>query len=94
MEVSSGVANLIARDREAVVYTHIDKEQIHNHIVINVVSYENGRKYQSAKKDLYRIWEQSDHLYLERELSIVEEPSAEQRYHRAGYGLSKRGLMS
>jgi hypothetical protein len=51
-------------------------------------------KYQSSKKDLYSIREASDRLCLERGLSVVIEPTAAQRYHRAEYGLAKRGEMS
>lgn len=101
-EVSPALANRIGQDlakemapgHESVVYTHTDKDHIHNHIVINSVNYEDGSKYQSSKKDLYKIREQSDELCKERGLSIVKEPSAEKRYHRAEYGLAKRGEVS
>lgn len=101
-EVSQALANRIGQDlakemapgHESVVYTHTDKHHIHNHIVINSVNYEDGSKYQSSKKDLYKIREQSDELCKERGLSIVKEPSAKNRYHRAEYGLAKRGEVS
>jgi hypothetical protein len=92
--IGQDLAREIAKGHEAVVYTHTDKDHIHNHIVINAVSFENGQKYQSSKKDLYNIREQSDRLCLENGLSIVKEPSAEKRYHRAEYGLAKREVMS
>ncbi|WP_332699352.1 relaxase/mobilization nuclease domain-containing protein [Halalkalibacter lacteus] len=93
-EMGLALAKEVAEKHEVAVYTHTDKEHIHNHIVINAVSYEDGMKYQSSKKDLYTIREASDRLCLERGLSVVKEPSAEQRYHRAEYGLAKRGEMS
>lgn len=93
-EIGLALAKEIAGKHEVAVYTHTDKEHIHNHIVINAVSYEDGMKYQSSKKDLYTIREESDRLCLERGLSVVKEPTAAQRYHRAEYGLAKRGEMS
>lgn len=93
-EIGLALAKEIAGKHEVAIYTHTDKEHIHNHIVINAVSSEDGMKYQSSKKDLYTIREASDSLCMERGLSVVKEPSAKQRYHRAEYGLAKRGEMS
>ncbi len=93
-QIGQDLAREISKGYEAVVYTHTDKEHIHNHIVINAVSYEDGRKYHAhGKEELYKIREVSDRLCLERGLSIVQEP-AKERYHRAEYGLAKRGEMS
>lgn len=93
-KIGQDLARKIAKGHEAVVYTHTDKNHIHNHIVINAVSFENGQKYQSSKKDLYKIREHSDRLCLEHDLSVVIEPSAEKRYHMAEYGLAKREVIS
>src|SRR5690606_2011232 len=72
-ELGQQLAQEIAKGHEVVVYTHADKAHIHNHIVINAVSYEDGKKYQSTKKDLYNIREASDRLCQERGLSVVKE---------------------
>jgi hypothetical protein len=102
-EVSPELANKIGQDlakemapgHECVVYTHTDKDHIHNHIVINSVSYEDGRKFHAhGKEAIERVREASDRLCKERNLSVVKEPSAEQRYARAEYGLAKRGQIS
>ena len=46
---------------QVLVATHIDKEHLHNHLIINSVSFENGYKIQMSKKDLqariYKIYE-------------------------------------
>lgn len=84
----------IASGHEIAVYTHTDKEHIHNHIVINAVHTETGKKYVSHADQLYRIREASDELCKQYGLSVVHEPSALQRYHQAEYGLAKRGEMS
>nr|WP_173026343.1 relaxase/mobilization nuclease domain-containing protein [Aeromonas sp. Ne-1]AKO69653.1 relaxase protein [Aeromonas sp. Ne-1] len=102
-EVSPELANKIGQDlakeiapgHECVVYTHTDKDHIHNHIVINSVSYEDGRKFHAhGKEAIEKVREASDRLCKERNLSVVKEPSAEQRYARAEYGLAKRGVVS
>lgn len=40
-------------DFQAVVGTHLDKAHIHNHIVLNSVSYVDGHKYHSSQKSYY-----------------------------------------
>lgn len=93
-QIGQDLAREIAKGHETVIYTHTDKDHIHNHIVINAVSYEDGSKYQSSKKDLYKIREQSDRLCLEKGLSIVNEPSAHIRYTLAEKSLLDKGKDS
>lgn len=94
-KIGQDLAREIAKGYEAVVYTHTDKHHIHNHIVINSVSYEDGSKYQAhGKAAIERVRDASDRLCEEHGLSIVEEPYAEKRYHRAEYGLAKRKVVS
>ena len=50
---------------QVLVATHIDKNHLHNHLVINSVSFENGYKIQMSKKDLQYIKDYSDKLCLE-----------------------------
>lgn len=94
-QIGQELALKIAKGYECVVYTHADKEHIHNHIVINSVSYNDGRKFHAHGKDaIEKFREVSDRLCKERGLSIVKEPYAQQRFARAEYGLAKRGQMS
>lgn len=93
-QIGQDLAKEVANGHECVVYTHTDKAHIHNHIVINAVSFEDGSKYQSSKKDLYNIREQSDRLCLERGLSVVKEPSAHTRYTLAEKSLLDKGKDS
>lgn len=60
---------------EFVVATHLDKNQLHNHIIINAVSFYDYKKlrtvpYQTARQ----IRSISDRLCAESELSVLEEP--------------------
>jgi len=94
-EIGKELAKELAPGHEVVIYTHTDKDHIHNHIVINAVSFETGAKYHAhGTEELFKIREVSDRLCSEKGLSVIQEPSAEQRYHRAEYGLAKRGFSS
>ena len=59
---------------EVVVATHLDREHIHNHFVVNSVCMEDGHKFHNGKDDYRRMREISDRLCLENGLSIVENP--------------------
>lgn len=60
---------------EFVVATHIDKDSIHNHIIINAVSFYDYKKLRTVP---YRTAQQirsiSDRLCMEAQLSVIEDP--------------------
>lgn len=94
-EIGRDLAANIAKGHEIAIYTHTDKDHIHNHIVINAVSYENGKKYQlHGKEAIEKVREASDRLCLEKGLSVVKEPSAETRYTLAEKSLLEKGKSS
>lgn len=70
-EVGKELTNNIAKNYECLVVTHIDKEHIHNHIVINSVSYKDGKKYQ-VENGAYRIKSESDKICAREKLSVIE----------------------
>lgn len=49
---------------QVLVATHIDKNHLHNHLIINSVSFENGYKIQMSKKDLQDLKDYSDKMQL------------------------------
>ena len=57
---------------EVLIATHKDKDHIHSHIIVNSVSYENGAKLHSSKKDLEEIKELSNELCRREGLSITK----------------------
>lgn len=94
-EIGQQLAQEIAKGHEVVVYTHTDKAHIHNHIVINAVSYEDGKKYQAHGKDtIDRVRDISDRLCQERGLSVVKEKTAEVRYTLAERALVEKDQYS
>lgn len=59
-------------DFQAVIGTHLDKHHIHNHIVLNSVSYVDGHKYHSSQKSYYNELRRiSDELCREHGLSVI-----------------------
>jgi len=59
---------------EAVVATHVDKEHIHTHIILNSVSFVDGLKFHQPNDMYYnRIRAVSDRLCEQHGLSIIKE---------------------
>ncbi len=94
-EIGLQLAEKMAKGHEVAVYTHTDKDHIHNHIVINAVNYEDGRKFHAHGQDaIDRFRDVSDQLCKEHGLSIVEERSADVRYTLAEQSLLQKGETS
>lgn len=84
----------IAKDYEILIFTHTDKKHIHNHIVINSVNFNNGKKYHSDKKNLYYIKKRSDEICLENGLSIINSFKSPIRYTLAEKSIIEKGQIS
>ena len=54
------------KDYEIVVTTHLNTDNLHNHIVVNSVSFRTGRKFENHISDHYRLREISDEICRER----------------------------
>ncbi len=60
---------------QVVVATHLDKENhLHNHFVLNTVSFVDGIKYYRSAKDYHDMQAASDELCREYGLSVIENP--------------------
>ncbi len=59
---------------QVVVATHLDREHLHNHFIINSVSFRDGKRFHSTAASYRTLRETSDRLCREHELSVVEEP--------------------
>lgn len=76
---------------QVLVATHIDKEHLHNHLIINSVSFENGYKIQMSKKDLQGLKDYSDKLCLEMGASVIPKKEKTQYIKRNEYRVAERG---
>ena len=69
---------------QVLIATHLDhKNHLHNHFVINTVSFVDGKKYYRSEDDYRRMRETSDTLCREYGLSVIEKP---QRGPSKSYG--------
>ena len=67
------VQRFLADRFECTVSTHLDRGHLHNHIVVNSVSYADGRMFRSDFNTYYKgIRETSDELCRENRLSVIE----------------------
>ena len=62
---------------QVVICTHINKKNVHNHIILNSVSFVDGKKYHNGNEDIAFVKQVSDRLCLENGLRIVTTPRAE-----------------
>ena len=86
---------------EVLVCTHVDREHIHSHCVINSVNFETGKKLHIAKEQLQELMRRNDAICLEMGLPVFDAPSQQTRgmggaeYHTALKGQSwKLRLMN
>lgn len=59
---------------QVVVATHLDREHIHNHFVLNSVSFVDVKKYHDCKSTYALMRQTSDQLCREHGLTVIEEP--------------------
>ena len=59
---------------QCTVATHTDKDHLHNHFVINSVSFVDGKKFHLGRKDYYELRAKSDELSLQHNLPVISEP--------------------
>ena len=86
---------------EVLVCTHVDREHIHSHCVINSVNFDTGKKLHMAKEQLQELMRRNDAICQEMGLPVFE-PTAQQargmsgaEYHTALKGQSwKLRLMN
>lgn len=76
---------------QVLVATHIDKEHLHNHLVVNSVSFENGYKIQMSKKDLQYLKDYSDEICIEMGASIIPKKDKTNYIKRNEYRVAERG---
>ena len=86
---------------KVLVCTHVDREHIHSHCVINSVNFETGKKLHMAKEQLQELMRRNDAICQEMGLPVFDAPTQQARgmsgaeYHTALRGQSwKLRLMN
>ena len=77
---------------QALVATHTDREHIHNHLIINSVNFENGKKFNQSKKDMQKVKDYSDKLCKEAGLRIIGKKKYQGIYNKNEYQIALKGL--
>lgn len=76
------LADKILKGRfQYVIATHTDKGHIHNHILINSVSFKDKKRYHSSPNSYYYIRRVSDNLCKEYGLSVITDPKEKGKTH-------------
>ena len=80
-------------DFEVVVTTHLNTENIHNHFVVNSVSFRTGHKFENHISDHYRLREISDAICTEHGKSVLEN-AAFYGGEKSAYWVRKNGKLT
>ena len=92
-EIGKELAESQFKGFEVFVVTHKDKDHIHNHLVVNSVSFENGLKY-NASKTLWDIKRESNRLCERENLKTLDlYHKAEKRISSAEKRIMDRGQI-
>jgi len=81
-EIGKRLAEEMWGDRfEVVIATHLNKEHLHNHFVINSVSFVDGKKYYDNTANYNRLKRLSDSLCEEYNLSVIRNPKSKGKHY-------------
>ena len=76
-EIGTEWAEKNFKGHEVLIATHQDKDHVHNHFIVNSVSFEDGKKFHSCKKDLEHLKLASDKICEREGFSVIKEKSKE-----------------
>ena len=94
-EIGVNLAKEMWGDRfEVIVSTHLDTSCIHNHFVLNSVSFIDGKKYYDNKDTYHKMRHVSDRLCKEYGLSVLPESGGEKGRHRGAIRAEAEGRYS
>lgn len=91
-EVGVKLAERMWGDRfQVIVATHLNTDCLHNHFVVNSVSFADGKHYHDNKANLRLLRQRSDELCREYALSVIEHPNGRKKPY-ALYQAEKQGF--
>ena len=79
-QLGLALAEKLAPNHQVAVYTHADTDHVHNHIVINSIDLETGKKFNNNKQALRNVRNFNDEVCIEHGLSVPEKDTARLRY--------------
>lgn len=66
---------------EVLIATHLNRQHLHNHFVINSVSFADGKKYYDNQENYNLMKKISDRLCEENNLSVIRNPKSKGRHY-------------
>ena len=92
-EIGVKLAQRLWGDRyQVLVATHLDHENhLHNHFVVNTVSFVDGIKFHRTKEDYRQMREVSDDLCREYGLSVIDNPQCGKSQHYGEWRAEQEG---
>lgn len=82
----------VAPNFQVIISTHVDKDHIHNHIIINSVNMETGVKWKGNQTTVEKIlWEESNKLSKQYGLTIIEKHSGFRGIDQSTQKLAEKG---
>ena len=85
------LAEKVAPGFQVIVATHIDKDHLHNHIIINSVSFETGLKWKGNGDTLKSVRAESDRLCKKYGLTTIDTKSGLRGIDQATQKLGEKG---
>ena len=94
-EIGVRLAQELWGDRfQVVVSTHLNTDHIHNHFVLNSVSFKDGKRFNNTKKDYALMRKKSDELCEEYNLNVIKNKEKEQeKYNKFATSSLYKELM-
>ena len=86
------LAKKVAPGFQVIVATHIDKDHLHNHIIINSVGFETGLKWKGNGDTLKSIRAESDKLCKRYGLTTIDTQSGLRGIDQATQKLAEKGI--
>lgn len=91
-EIGVKLAKILWGDRfEVIIATHQDRKHLHNHFVLNAVSFKDGKKFYASKATYQEMREVSDQLCREYQLQVIEETKTGKAMHYSEWQARQAG---
>ena len=90
-KIGEELAECVAPGFQVIVATHVDRDHIHNHFLINSVSTETGNKWLGNQATLKNMRTESDRLCRQYGLSVIDETTGLRGIDQATQKLAEQG---
>ena len=90
-KIGEELAECVAPGFQVIVATHVDRDHLHNHFLINSVSLETGSKWLGNQATLKNMRAESDRLCRQYGLSVIDETTGLRGIDQATQKLAEQG---